>query len=213
LAFAQIESGIKSLTDEKVELFESDANLNLGSQSYLHNLFSRTGIPAGVVFAENEDIYTGFKFQPQVLTLKEALDLFTKAKPEYVWKETNGVINIFPKNYYPILDTRISEFKIDDEFPWKMTEKLIQTKEFQRYIKERNLVDKIPDPENKHGWIFSGGVGSPNPREKRSVNLKNATVREILNEIVRKSENRFWSYQEYEVTYEGKIYYMYRLKS
>ncbi len=212
--FAQIEkSNNDSLTDTKVELFENESKLKLGVEWYLQGVFLQAGRPAGIVFDNNEDVYKEFEYQPQILTLTEVLDLFVKSRPEYSWKTINGVINVFPENDYSILSTRISEFKVENEFPWKMDEKLIQTEEFQRYIKEKNLVNKVPDPDNIYGFIFFGGGGRSDPRYKISIDVKNATVREILNEIVRKSETRFWSYHEYDVTLEGKTYHLYKLTS
>ena len=191
LSFGQTAELNKSILERKPEKFY----LNFLSEpknlrQFLWSVFDSTNTPAGISLAYNEEPYEEkYKTQPQDLSLKDMLDSFVKVKPEYNWKETNGVINVFPQNDYLILDAQIEEFKGED-YPWELQKKLIQTPEFQDYLKLRNLIDTIPDPENKKGFFITGFFGKPDPRQKISIYLKNSTVREILNEIVRSSKKQ-----------------------
>lgn len=187
--------------------------------SFLENdlsaLFSLVNVPLGIslAFEDFNDNRVNQNFIPRSFVIKDLIDQITNTDSRYQWKEENGVINLFPKDDYSILETRISEFKVDNEYSWKIDERIVQTKEFQQYLKEKNLIDRIPDPENKYGFTIIGAVGKPNHRDKISVDLKNATIREILNEIVRKKGHGAWIYREYNLISDGKFYQMYRLTS
>jgi hypothetical protein len=212
-SYAQIQkTNYEPLTETKVTFFENNTKMKVDNNFYLDIIFLQTGVPAGIVWAKNDDIFKEFLFQPQRLTIKEALDSFTKVKSEYSWKEINGVINITPQIDYSILDIKIPEFKIE-EYPWKISERIIQTKEFQQYIKEKDLVDITPKYKNLQGIFTFGPIrNKQDPKEKISIDLKNATIREILNEAVRQS-NRIWSYREFDVVEDEKLYHEYRLES
>ena len=179
----------------------------------LPDLFSLVNVPLGIslAFEDVNDAEIKQNINLESYLIKDLLDQITNVDSRYRWKEENGVINVFSENDYSILETRIPEFK-ENEYPWKMDEILIQTKEFQNYLWERNLIDKIPDPDNKHGFMITGSIGKPNPIHKISIDLKNATVREILNEVVRKRGYGTWIYREYNYVSDGKFYQMYRLE-
>lgn len=190
--------------------FKIDFTKPLRLDSFFWDIFKSTDTRAGIVFAKNEDIdEEKHILQPQSLILKDLLDSFVKVKSEYSWKEENGVINVLSKNDYSILETRISEFNVEKALPSKLRETFLQTSEFQAYLKERNLVDKVGDG----GFGTIGIVGKISERHKVTIALKNATVREILNEIVRqRGYSTCWSYREYDLVFEGKAYKMYRLE-
>ena len=199
-----------AVIERKVDhFFDGDFNKFLRLDSFFRDIFQSTCTSAGVVFANNEDIYKEkFELQPESLMLKDILDSFVKVKPEYLWNETNNVINIFPKDDYLILDTRIAEFKVEKISPDELYKIIVQTPEFQSYIKEKNLVDRIPG--NKYGFIISGPRGRTNYRNHVSIDLKNTTIREILNEAVRQRDCATWIYREYKVEDEGINYNFYR---
>lgn len=193
---------------------DDEKDVSLSIKNDLSFLFSIVNVPLGMSLAfENVDANEITKnINPKSYVIKDLLDQIVETDSRYKWKEYSGVINIFSENDYSILETRIPEFKVENEYPWKMDELLVQTKEFQSYLRERNLIDKIPDPDNKLGFLFIGFIGKPDPRQKISIDLKNATVREILNEIVRKKGYGIWIYREYNLVSDGKFYQMYRLE-
>lgn len=178
------------------------------------DIFMQTDVPSGISVAfENaggEEII--IDSNPTDFIVKNLLDEIIKFDTRYRWKETDGVINVFPRDEHPILDVRIAKFKVEKAEARELREKLVQTKEFQKYLKAENLVDKVPDPENKYGSLFIGAAGKSSERHKITLDLKNATVREILNAIVRQRGYSTWLYSEYDVISEGKTYHIYRLE-
>lgn len=193
--------------------YRDETTIDSFLENDLPSVFSLLNVPLGisVAFEDFNDNRINQNFVPRNFIVSDLLNQITDTDSRYRWQEENGVINISPKNEYSILETRIPEFKVDDEYSWKMDERLVETKEFQQYLKEKNLINKIPDPENKFGFAIIGAVGKPNPRDKISVDLKNATVREILNEIVRKRGHGTWFYREYNLVSDGNFHQMYRL--
>lgn len=211
--YSQTDKVFVNLADNRIRNVSSNSDGKYTIKGFIEEIFWNSDVPAGIIWTKDENIYQKFPHHLQGLSIREALDLFVREKPEYAWEEINNeVVNIFPKNGYSIMDSRIPEFKIDTEYPWKMDEYLIQTIEFQTYLSENNLIDRVPDPENKYGFLFIGPIGRTNPRAKRSINLRNATVREILNEIIIIKASGIWSYREYDLTSNRKFYRMYRLE-
>jgi hypothetical protein len=178
------------------------------------SIFWHSSSPSGISIAFENAGENVFKFakNPQSFVVEDLLNEVIKYDSHYQWKEIDGVINVFPGNDYSILDIRIEEFKFEKLSPTELRKKLLETKEFQQYLKTRNLIDKVPDPENKHGFINMSFIGRQNPRNKISIDLKNATVREILNEIVRQKDYGTWTYREFDRIDEGELYHIYRLE-
>ncbi len=192
----------------------------------VRDIFWLTDVPYGMSVAFENAVTDEIKINstPKKTVVKDLLDEVIKYDSRYQWNETNGVVNVSPKNDYPIMDVRIAEFKIDILFPAprlpitkdtqfpilnELEKKLIETKEFQAYLKERNLLARTPNAD-KHGFMCCGFVGKP-VQTRISIDLKNATVREILNEIVRQ-RGFGWTYQEFNVIDEGKLYHIFRLE-
>ena len=225
-ANAQAEKTDADLLNKKIDNGVSqNSSEKLSVKDFIEKIFQRSDVSAGIIWAKNENVYDDFPQDLPETNIVEAINVFILEKPAYTWREINGVINIFPAfDEYSILDIRISEFKFENEFPWKMDEYLLKTKEFQEYLKNNNLVSKvpqkrsgivaesIPDSEDKFGFLYIGPIGRTNPRAKRSINLKNATVREILNEIILLREYGIWSYREYDLISNGNVYRIYRLE-
>jgi len=206
----QLEVSLVGRTADK--FFNIDFRKPIRLDTFVWDLFDSTATPAGISFAKDEDVYSEkYEFRPSTPKLGDILDSFAQATG-YSWRESNGVVNIFPAQDYSILDTQISRFVADKEYPSDLRKKLIETPEFQKYLHDRNLIDRVPDPMNKHGFITIGPIGRPDPRSKISFELTNASVREILNEIVRKRANGLWSYREYDLVDDNDSYSMYRLE-
>lgn len=66
---------------------------------------------------------------------------------------------------------------------------LKESSEFKRSLTENNL-SEFPN-------TFCCGLSSSAPPNIYSVHLKNATIREVLNEIVRQNGRSTWLYREY----------------
>ncbi|HMT07416.1 MAG TPA: hypothetical protein PKA82_05380 [Pyrinomonadaceae bacterium] len=133
--------------------------------------------------------------KPAGKTLRFALDAIVAAAPEYEWSERNGVVNVFPKKDYKILDVRIPLFKYENVTKEVLLNSLQKAPEFVNSLKMQQI-NRIP-------IICCGGICSPKP-PTMSINLENATVREILNEIVRLNGKSVWRYREYYSSWPNK---------
>lgn len=178
------------------------------------DIFWFTWIPSGISVAFENSLGDEIKinYKPSDFTVKSLLDEIVKFDKRYRWQETDGVINVFPQNDYPILDARVAEFKVEKATPKQLREKLVGTTEFQNYLKAKNLADRIPGDESRRGWMYITVAGALAERHKVSLDLKNATVREILNAIVRQRGYSIWTYREYNLISDGKTHRLYNLE-
>lgn len=161
--------------------------------SALMTSFSTTKTPAGVseIFLKYGESRQKFDLTPNNLFLSDVLTKIITVEPRYQWrKEENGVVNVFPVDDYSILNERIPEFKFDNKNKGELIRELIKTKEFKKYLKDNNL--------STYPLTICCGLQDPRPPRQFSIEIKNATVREILNEIVRLNGASTWLYHEYE---------------
>jgi hypothetical protein len=165
-------------------------NCNRLQEVYLRRLIA-SNKPGGLVIV-NEFCET----QADILessseeSLDESLDRITQDSKHYEWKDEQGVVNLFPKSFsVDLLQVNITEFKVTniDNLPLLM-DKLLQLPEITMAQARLGL---------KPGMNF-GGLSSP-PRNRPPVELVfvNTTLRDILNEIVRKRGRGVWLYKEY----------------
>jgi hypothetical protein len=177
-----------------------DSNIKLDSTdiaSLVMTSLSSTEAPGGVSLSFNFNSDILYSFKPVNMNLRGVFNSIVAAAPEYEWKEDNGVINLHPSNDYSLLDTRIAEFNVEKATKGRLLAELKESTEFKEALIENNLSEFplimgsfLSPPPNL------SGLPSP-PPNMYSVHLKNATVREILNEIVRQNGRSTWLYQEY----------------
>lgn len=171
----------------------------------LPRIFNSVNVPAGISIefkkAGQKDELNDFT--PESFILRDILNKVSIVQNQYLWKEVNGVVNIYPIKDYSILDIIIKEFSVKDITRGEAIGKILETNEFKQYIKSKNM--------READTSFFGGNFSK-PVKNISFDLKNATVREILNEIVRKNGNSTWIYREYESENEGEIKTIYYLR-
>lgn len=170
----------------------------------LPDVFYSTNVPAGIsvnFYKADEDELLN-DFTPNSFVLRDILNKVITVQPQYFWKEENGVVNIYPLEDYSILRTTIKTFSIENSTKGEAIGKLLETAEFKHYLESKNL--------REQDTIIHGGVSTKTPK-RYSFTLKNATVREILNEIVRRDGNSTWIYQEYDTKNENEITHIYKL--
>ena len=160
--------------------------------------FSSTETPAGIseIFTKSEEKRQTYNLTPNSLLLTDVLTKIITVEPRYQWKEEKGVINVFPIDDYEILDTRIPKFKFENKTKGELLDEIEKTKQFKKYLKK----NKVTFPTET---MIVGLIGSQPPRVF-SIDMQNATVREILNEIVRLNGSSTWFYREYEMSYFGR---------
>ena len=141
------------------------------------------------------------EFKASSSRLKDLLDSIVLAEPRYKWEMEQGIINVVPVNDYPLLDFRIAEFRMEHATIKELFAALTQAPDFRRALASFNLSEPpLPDPNSDaSGFMVIGFVGKrvEQPLRKISVHCKQATVRQILNEIVRQEGCANWSYLEF----------------
>lgn len=149
-------------------------------------------LPGGIFLVRNCGSTEPRIIPSEKATLRDGLDQISKAMPQYKWSLEDGVINFLPQYYSPSpLDTFIAEFKADN------------VPIFQAFYQ---LFDM---PEVKNGMASLGlhepsvqllfGSGDPPVKDQRRINLnlKNATLREVLNAIVKADGSKTWTLSVY----------------
>jgi len=86
------------------------------------------------------------------------------------------------------LETKISEFKLENATKEEMFSALISKPEFQGAVISANL--------ERDTYYCCGGICARTP-QRNNIELKDATVREVLNEIVRLNGFSVWEYREF----------------
>jgi hypothetical protein len=142
--------------------------------------------PGGVVLIDEDGDRTKLKISPSSLALHSVLDALVVADPRYRWQLSNEVVNITPVNGFPkVLDTVVARFDQENATAFEMLTAL-------------EVVPELRVRASKLGYSdirlnkFEGFV-SP---DKFSVHCTNCSLREILNEIVRKHGSALWCYSE-----------------
>lgn len=162
-----------------------------------------TRMPGGFasLFYENKE--PRYSFQLKSLILKDVLDAIVEKEPRYEWKMENGVVNVLPKEKIALLETHVANFQLENATKEKMFSALISKPEFQGAVINANLERDI--------YRCCGGLCTTTP-QRNSINLENATVREILNEIVRLNGFSSWEYREFsDKAEDGKSRRYYKL--
>lgn len=157
-------------------------------------------LTGGVAFLKGEDGDQRYSFSPKSLKLRDLLDGIVAVEPRYRWEIEEGSINLLPVEDYKLLGQPISEFKMENATVQEMIDALKQRPEFKRALAELKLSEP-PEPSagDENGFAISMAIGRPREQKKRfSLERKNGTVRQILNEMVRTAGCGLWSYHEWD---------------
>ena len=129
-------------------------------------------------------------------TFQDELNRIANVKPEYQWAIDNGVFNFFPKFFTPSpLDISIAEFKVENEQVIQAYRKLLDTPDIKNGFARLGLHEPavqvilggISTPPN-----IGGGSDPPHDPKRITLNLKNTTLREASNAIVRADGQKTW---------------------
>ena len=120
-------------------------------------------------------------------TLQNELDRISRIKPQYQWVIDDGVFNFFPKYFAPSpLDISIAEFKVENEPVLKAYRQLFEAPDVKIGFSRLAL------HEPTFQLIFGGG-DSPIENQKRiTLDLRNTTLRQASNAIVRADGSKTW---------------------
>lgn len=147
--------------------------------------FTNAEIPGGIV-----RIVNCYGSEPQVkipadASVKQLLEIVALKVPEYRWRIDDGVVNVIPYTSFPVpLDIRISEFQVEELSALDALNRLLDNMQLKQELQARGLFQ---------GLKLSGG-GFPISKKRITLDLKDSTLLEALNAIVRSDGRAVWGY-------------------
>ena len=156
----------------------------------LASLARATGVLIGFETAMDEPSkdsgHSGWS--PRGLTLAQALDQVVATDARYEWRERNGVIHVRPKTAFAdaghFLNTRVDRFEVKEALP------LHATFEVHRIFRP-GCVIRHPIYTDDREEYLSGEP--PALRELVSVSLRNVTVLDVLDEVIKAHGRLAWN--------------------
>jgi hypothetical protein len=130
-------------------------------------------------------------------SMRNVLDAFVMADPQYKWQIEDGVVNLVPATGDPpLLDVRIPEFKVENvETLDDAASRLLATPSVKKGITALGLeqgVQRLSGP----GYYLPPDSRKEDSTHKLTVTGKNLSLREALNTIVRVRGSGVWLYTE-----------------
>lgn len=125
----------------------------------------------------------------QLGTVRDVLDAIVYADQRYTWKETNGFINVLPqKERDRFLEAVIRDFHLRDVNKEDAINALLQLPEVKDKVNQSGAV-------RREVQILPATPISTLPRF--SLNMHTVTVRQVLNEIMKKTSCYYWVFFKY----------------
>jgi hypothetical protein len=169
---------------------------HISTTDFLLDSLNWQRIPVGVALLPDDDGHTRFDFAPTGQTVQHVLDAAVATDPRYQWTLEKGVVNLTPRAGVPtLLDVRLSRFNRENAIPDVLFESLAG----MPAVRDRAVALGFTGPH----W-FAFRIGLIDTR-KSSIDCRDCTVRDVLNEIVRQSGGT-WMYREF-VNGKERTYY------
>ena len=160
---------------------------------------SVTNVPGGIVLADkqSDQIEHSYTFQPSS-PLREVLDAIVLSDDAYAWDANRGVVNVVPRRGIPpILETRIAEFNSQDLTTLTAAVGLLlRSPEVRKRMQELNYGEGFNRLQGYYP-ITQPGILPPKSPDPLSIHVKNASLLDALNAIVRAHGRGVWIYREY----------------
>lgn len=173
---------------QKVELKPTDIRVLLSQIAYCY------GIPIGLEVAQGTKTTTETTISIQEGTLRDVLNAVVEQNPSYEWKLVDDVVSVFPRIDRDVLlekflDTRVKNFSISAGTSRQaIREALTSTPEVRTELENSHVMPMNSAWTNADYMEVSPGF---------TLSTANATVREILNQIVRTSTSKYWVANRY----------------
>jgi hypothetical protein len=183
-----------TLVDEPVvEVNIQERNIHLA----LSKLANQYKLPIGLEVAADDDLLKERSLSVRVKagTVKDVLDAVASQCPDYTWELKEDVINVFPKqpNRDPLLENilavKLKSFAIEKGTARiEFTRAVVSSHELRSMLEANGL--------NVEYEIFSkhdiGALG-----RGFSVNVSDVTVKSLLNQVIKRSETKYWLLNRY----------------
>lgn len=127
-------------------------------------------------------------------TVRDVLDALTAQDPRYEWRVYDGVVNVVPKAgrdelLEAVLSTEVSRFTVEPGTSVSdIKANIVALPEVKAKLDRAKVVVRLGE--------LRGGEFSP-PAPDFALRVSNASVRDILNQIVRTSEVKYWVVNRY----------------
>jgi hypothetical protein len=157
------------------------------------DLLLTVGVAGGIAKLPDQSERYAYAFDPKGRKVTHFLNAITAAEPQYRWTRTDDVLNLIPVQEPTLLTTVISEFSAKDANVWELLEVLKRNPDFLAACKRLNLVERTP--LRASDVIWGGGGKVAQPTMLISLRLQHLTIRQILNEIVKRDGT--WHYYEF----------------
>ena len=149
-------------------------------------------IPIGFEVASNDDLLADGSVNVQIArgTVRDVLDAIVAQKPIYTWRVEDNVINVFPKEanrdhlLKAVLETTIKDYSIarnTNHFTFR--ESIIKLPEVQRILE----INQIKSGNELLSPLDRASLG-----RDFSLRMSNATLKSLLNRVIRDSKARYW---------------------
>jgi len=120
-------------------------------------------------------------------TVTDIMNALVESSKKYQWRQTGGFVDVWPvAGGNPLLETRISSFKVKDLSPLEAFDQLFNLPEVQANMTALNLKRRAPD-------VSPGKLSST----KFSVGLEGVSLREALDRIAQESHIEIWIFRNY----------------
>lgn len=158
-------------------------------------------IPIGVEAASRGQ-WRAIKIDLQDGTLREVLDAVAAQDPRYGWKVEGGVVNFTPRSDRDDLSADVLGTTVNHIFIEKGTSRASIKDKLLELPAVKAKLEKAGASSGLTGLFGRDyvGVGAD-----FTLRMSNATVREVLNQLIRTSEARYWVVNRYGDNYENFV--------
>lgn len=159
--------------------------------SKIANLY---GAPIGLEAARGGSDGPPISLEVYDVSLRDALDAVTAQDSRYKWRVVDGVINVFPARERDefverLLEVRVRQFAVEKGAGlWDIRVNITNLPEVKTVLEDAKILPMIASWTNADHLEAGAGF---------SLDMTGASVREILNEIVRKSDAKYWVVNRY----------------
>lgn len=174
--------------------------LNIEAQN-MHLMLSKIAylysVPISFEVATDDELSKSKDLKVQIKrgTLANVLDSIVTQKPSYIWEVSEHTIRVFPKSQFRdpllpvLLDLRISHLVTTKPIiKFSFRQQLTQQPEIKNLLESYGVSPSVE--------AFSGYDFRPFGRDF-SLDLENASVRSILDYVIKNSETKYWFINRY----------------
>lgn len=122
-------------------------------------------------------------------TLRDVLNAVIEADPRYVWRTTDGVVNVYPKAerdelLKDLLETKVQNLSFgNNPTLYKIRNSIVELPEIKSKLERARVTPFI---------VAITGVAFERPGGGFSMSVSDLTLQEVLNHVIKQSEVKFW---------------------